>query len=781
MSTHKYIDKICCVIVVLSLILTVLFMNAKSFGVGEASRVKGYEARLFDTSTVHTIDIVMDDWDSFIDTCTNEEYALCSVVIDNEAYKNVAIRAKGNTSLTQVDSYGNDRYSFKIEFDHYDSTKSYYGLDKLSLNNIIQDNTYMKDFLTYQMMQKLGADAPLCNYVNITVNGEDWGLYLAVESIEEAFLERNYGSDYGELYKPDSMSMGGGRGNGDKFDMADWTDEMNEETISEIKDTLEKMDDTQLTAILEKLGYSSLDNFISALENADSIEEVLNGVDIRELLTGKGDQTNNSMAGGMTPPNMSENGGSPNKSQNNQMQQNVQNGMQPPSGEAPADGEMQQNGQSGMQPPNGEATTGGEMTQMPNSEHPTDITFQGGAGGGMGSDDVKLIYSDDEYDSYTNIFDNAKTDITNADKDRLIESLKQLNSNENIDEVVNIDEVIRYFVVHNFVCNFDSYTGSMIHNYYLYEKDGQLSMIPWDYNLAFGGFQDVSNATSLVNYPIDSPVSGGTVDSRPMLAWIFSNEEYTELYHKYFAEFIETYFDSGYFSEMIDSVEEMIAPFVESDATKFCTYEEFQTGVDTLKEFCLLRAESVSGQLTGTIASTSDVQTQNSSSLIDASTLNISDMGSMGNGKGGGMDKPNIQNDALDNASQNTSDEQSDVDDNGTQQEQNDTATNSPPNGQQGNGVPPDMPQNEQQNSDTFVSLPNKTQSDTVQPIVPDGEQPSNLSRNNGVKSAPNTERNKIGLANTQIISVESWIMISVSCLVLIVAILIAVRYKKRS
>ncbi len=781
MSTHKYIDEICCVIVVLSLILTVLFMNAKSFGVGETSRVKGYEARLFDTSTVHTIDIVMDDWDSFIDTCTNEEYALCSVVIDNEAYKNVAIRAKGNTSLTQVDSYGNDRYSFKIEFDHYDSTKSYYGLDKLSLNNIIQDNTYMKDFLTYQMMQKLGADAPLCSYVNITVNGEDWGLYLAVESIEEAFLERNYGSDYGELYKPDSMSMGGGRGNGDKFDMADWTAEINEETISEIKDTLEKMDNTQLTAILEKLGYSSLDDFISALENADSIEEVLNGVDIRELLTGKGNQTNNSTAGGMTPPNMSENGGSPNKSQNNQMQQNGQNGMQPPSGEATADGEMQQNGQSGMQPPNGEATTGGEMTQMPNSERPTDSTFQSGAGGGMGSDDVKLIYSDDEYDSYTNIFDNAKTDITDADKDRLIESLRQLNSNENIDEVVNIDEVIRYFVVHNFVCNFDSYTGSMIHNYYLYEKDGQLSMIPWDYNLAFGGFQDVSNATSLVNYPIDSPVSGGTVDSRPMLAWIFSNEEYTELYHKYFAEFIETYFDSGYFSEMIDSVEEMIAPFVESDATKFCTYEEFQTGVDTLKEFCLLRAESVSGQLAGTIASTSDVQTQNSSSLIDASTLNISDMGSMGNGKGGGMDKPNIQNDALDNASQNTSNEQSDVDDNGTQQEQNDTATNSPPNGQQGNGVPPDMPQNEQQNSDTFVSLPNKTQSDTVQPIVPDGEQSSNSSRNNGVKSAPNTERNEIGLANTQIFSVESWIMISVSCLVLIVAILIAVRYKKRS
>lgn len=59
--------------------------------------------------------------------------------IDGESYQNVAIRAKGNTSLTQVASYGNDRYSFKIEFDHYDSSITYHGLDKLSLNNIIQD------------------------------------------------------------------------------------------------------------------------------------------------------------------------------------------------------------------------------------------------------------------------------------------------------------------------------------------------------------------------------------------------------------------------------------------------------------------------------------------------------------------------------------------------------------------------------------------------------------------------------------------------------------------
>src|SRR5699024_4242805 len=70
--------------------------------------------------------------------------------------------------------------------------------------------------------------------------------------------------------------------------------------------------------------------------------------------------------------------------------------------------------------------------------------------------------------------------------------------------------------------------------------------------------------------------------------------------------------------------------------TKFCTYEEFQTSVDTLREFCLLRAESVSGQLEGTIPATSEGQAADSASLIDASHIAISDMGSMNSGGMGG-------------------------------------------------------------------------------------------------------------------------------------------------
>ena len=523
MSTHKYMDTLCAAALVLCLLLTAAFMNGEALGIRSAASVMGYETRLFDRERVHTLDIVMDDWDSFLETCENEEYAQCAVVIDGESYQNTAIRAKGNTSLTMVSAMDSDRYSFKLEFDHYDSARTYYGLDKLSLNNLIQDTTCMKDYLTYRMMSAFGVDAPLCSYVYITVNGEDWGLYLAVEGVEDAFLRRNYGTDSGQLYKPDSMSFGGGRGNGREFRMED---------------------------------FAAGDNALPA------------------------------QPGGQDFPGAQDFPG---------RQDDI------PGGGRRNDGE-----------PGG---------------------FEGGPGGGMGSDDVKLRYIDDDPDSYSNIFQNAKTAVSKADQTRLIASLKALSENDRLKDVLDIDEVLRYFVVHNFVCNGDSYTGSMVHNYYLHEKDGRLSMIPWDYNLAYGTFQGGS-ASSQVNAPIDSPVSGG--DSRPMVDWIFDNSEYTELYHQYFQEFLDTVDCAG----LIDGAADIIAEYVEKDPTWFYTYEEFEIGVETLRTFCRLRSESVSGQLEGTIPSTEEEQSLDSASLIDASSITLSDMGTMDQGREHGPPSP---------------------------------------------------------------------------------------------------------------------------------------------
>ena len=542
MTTSRHIDRICIAIVSAAVLLTVLFMNGSALGIQSVDRTLGYEDRIFDTSRVHSIDIVMDDWESFIETCENEEYSSCTVVIDGEKYANIGIRAKGNTSLSQVKQMDSKRYSFKLEFDQYDSSKSYYGLDKLCLNNLIQDNTMMKDYLVYQMMADFGVDSPLCSYTYITVNGEDWGLYLAVEGVEDAFLERKYGSDAGELYKPDSMSFGGGRGNGRDFHMEDF---------EENGERPELPDGENMTPASQSDGES------------------------------------------MTPP------------------------------ERPDGENFAENGER-PELPDGENMTPPEQSDGENRTPPGGM--RGGAPGGMGSDDVKLKYIDDDAASYSNIFDNAKTEVTQEDQDRLIASLKSLNSYSDLEECVNTDEVLRYFVVHNFICNGDSYTGSMIHNYYLYEQDGQLSMIPWDYNLAFGTFQG-NNASEAVNESIDNPVSGGNVDDRPMLGWIFSDASYTEQYHALFEEFVERWFDEGALSELIESTADLIRPYVEKDPTRFCTTEEFEEGVEALEQFVTLRAEAVSRQLAG------------DTTAVDTEGLTLSDMGTMQNGGEKGRDR----------------------------------------------------------------------------------------------------------------------------------------------
>ena len=576
MSTHKNIDRICIIAIVICLMLTAVLMNGEVLGITQTAHAMGYENRLFDTDKVHTIDIVMDDWDSFIASAQSEEYYDCTVVIDGEAYSNVGIRGKGNTSLSNVSSMDSERYSFKVEFDQYDGNRSYHGLDKLSLNNIIQDNTYMKDYLTYRMMNEFGVSAPLCSFAYITVNGDDWGLYLAVEGVEDSFLQRNYGNSYGELYKPDSMSFGGGRGNGRDFDMNDF---MNESDSESDNNTAEKTDNrgSKMQGGFEQFSPSDMfgdmsdpEAFIESLP--DEIKQQLpDGFSTADITAEDGSvdmQKVMEIAGGMNTSDM----------------------------------------------------FGGGMPDM-----------GGGFGGGMGSDDVKLNYTDDNFDSYSNIFNNAKTDVTDADKERLIASLKALSGYENLEEAVDIEMVIRYFVVHNFVCNGDSYTGSMIHNYYLYEENGKLSMIPWDYNLAYGTFQS-GDAAGQVNSPIDTPVSGDMSD-RPMIGWIFSNDEYTQMYHEYFSEFLAEVDITG----IIDSARELIDSYVEKDPTKFCTYEEFEKGVETLRTFCLLRSESVSGQLNGSIPSTSEGQSEDSSSLVDASGLTLSDMGTMSMGGKGGF------------------------------------------------------------------------------------------------------------------------------------------------
>ena len=156
-------------------LVLLLGLAGKAGAILPAGENPGYVSRLFDGSRVHRVDIQVEDWEAFLASAPEEEYIPATVEIDGEAFRQVGLRAKGNNSLRLTEEYGLSRYSLKLEFDHY-TDGSYHGLDKLSLDASFQDNSYLKTWLAFDIMEFLGVPTPLRSFVWVTVNGQPWGL-----------------------------------------------------------------------------------------------------------------------------------------------------------------------------------------------------------------------------------------------------------------------------------------------------------------------------------------------------------------------------------------------------------------------------------------------------------------------------------------------------------------------------------------------------------------------------------------------------------------------------
>ena len=542
MIAHKHITKIIAVVMAVAACLclcAVAFSGEIAAAMGDTGISMEYETELFDTSSILTVNILMDeaDWNDMLENATAEEYYQCDVEVNGTTFYRVAIRPKGNTSLTSIASDPTtDRYSFKLEFDHYVDGQSCFGLDKLILNNNYADATNMKEALIYDMYQYLGADASLYNYAKITVNGEYWGVYLALEAVEDSFMLRNYGAQSGKLYKPDSMNIGGGKDFGDF--------------------------------------------------NADDMD-----------------------FGNMTPPDTQGNTDQANSSVPSQTPDTVD----PPQN-------RDSSGETSAEP----STDSGERPSM-------DFNFAGGKGGfSMSGGGADLNYTDDELDSYETIWDGEITTTTKTDHKRVVTALKNISEGNDLEDYMDIDNLLRYMAVHVFSVNEDSLSGTMAHNYYLYETGGKLNLIPWDYNLALGGMGSSNDATSVVNDAIDNAFSGTN-----FFDTLMEDETYHSQYYAYLQQLVSEYINGGGFDAFYERVRSQIDELVETDPTAFYSYDEYLTAVDTLYQVVKLRGESIQGQLDGTIPSTESTQ-RSSDALVDASTLDISVMGSMNTGGGGG-------------------------------------------------------------------------------------------------------------------------------------------------
>ena len=558
MVTNKYITRIASVIMAAAVILCLmasLFSDKLQEVYGNNAVTMKYESKLFNTDQIMDIDILMDedDWNNMLENAISEEYYSCNVVVNGKTFYSVGIRPKGNTSLSSIaNDPDTDRYSFKLEFDHYIEGQTCYGLDKLILNNNYADATNMKEAIVYDMYQYLGVDASLYNYAKISVNGDYRGVYLALEAVEDSFMLRNYGTENGNLYKPESMGVGGGVDgkDGDGWQMGEKPDGEDFPQKGEIPDG----------------------------EDFPQKREMPDGEDF------------------------------------------PQKGEMPDGADFPQKDEM----------PDGEDFP--QMGEAPNGEA-ADIKM--GIMGGNGGPD--LNYTDDDLDSYSTIWDGEITDTDKKDHKRVVEALKNISEGTDLETYMDVDNILKYMAVHTFVVNDDSLSGTMAHNYYLYEYNGKLNILPWDYNLSFGGMSmggkmggQSLGATSVINDAIDMPFS-----ITDFFDALLENEEYLEQYHGYLNELVEKYVNGGEFEKTYERIRSQIDDLVGNDPTAFYSYEEYEEAANMLIEVVQLRAKSVSGQLAGTIPSTDEGQQQDSSNLIDGSDIDLSVMGSFSGGGGG--------------------------------------------------------------------------------------------------------------------------------------------------
>lgn len=195
---------------VVPIILTVAVVIAavyglKYFNIEKSTAGYDYKEQLFNEDELGVVEIKVSDsnWNKILDNPTAEEYVEATVTINGEAYDNVGVRAKGNSSLSSVANSESERYSLKVDFGQYDTNQTFYGLEKINLNNNFSDTTQMKEFVSYELMEQLGIATPAHSYVKVLVNGEYYGLMLAVEEIGEAFATTNFGSTEGFIFKPE--------------------------------------------------------------------------------------------------------------------------------------------------------------------------------------------------------------------------------------------------------------------------------------------------------------------------------------------------------------------------------------------------------------------------------------------------------------------------------------------------------------------------------------------------------------------------------------------------
>ncbi len=173
------------------------------------------QSSFYDIDSIHEIRIYFDEsnWDELLDdlyVAGEKERLEGAVSIDGNLYEGVGVRYKGFSSY----SSNRDKNPFNISLDYTIADQEHEGFNKIKLSNVIQDPSFVREVLTYEIARKY-MPASRANYANVYVNDTLIGLYTNVEAVNKDFVETHFGTRSNTFFKcnPESLELNGENSN----------------------------------------------------------------------------------------------------------------------------------------------------------------------------------------------------------------------------------------------------------------------------------------------------------------------------------------------------------------------------------------------------------------------------------------------------------------------------------------------------------------------------------------------------------------------------------------
>jgi hypothetical protein len=123
---------------------------------------------------------------------------LATVREGDRVYTNVAVHLKGAAgSFRMYDDY---KPALTLNFSKHADDQKFHGYKKISLNNSVQDHSFLCEALSRELFEAAGVPAPRADHVTLVINGRDLGLYVMTEGWGKPFLKRYFKDVSGNLY-----------------------------------------------------------------------------------------------------------------------------------------------------------------------------------------------------------------------------------------------------------------------------------------------------------------------------------------------------------------------------------------------------------------------------------------------------------------------------------------------------------------------------------------------------------------------------------------------------